>query len=205
MRHDTTSPLQRSKTSLSQSVSGLKVLEPNELYFNYLQETDIILRLFSAHYIHKSSNLLHTAVKKIIITIFDQFCDPHNPITFLPPNPLCSFVPPLSSLPPRRHNTHTSTQSHTHTHVCTQEQVQIDMNTHTFLSGLYSGLSVWHRALWLCIFSVLQSEGGDKGPADYSKARHHSSYMWKEWCGVEGVMMTVGEGLYSNLLCFKPL
>lgn len=62
--------LQRSETSLSLCVSGLKSLRAKWIILQLLlQETDIILRLLSPHYIHKSPNLLHTAVRKIITTI----------------------------------------------------------------------------------------------------------------------------------------
>lgn len=144
---------------------------------------------FSAHYVHKSPNLLHTAVRKIIITIFSSFGYPRNPITFLPPNRLCAFVFPLSPLPPLRHNTHVGE----HAHRC----------SHTLASLVCVGGYQFDTGHCDYVFSVLQSGGGDKGPADHSKARHHSSDVGRE-AVVEGVKVAGGKDLYLILcVCFN--
>lgn len=60
-----------------------------------MDETHILLRLSSAHYIHKSPNLFHTAVTKIIIKISIHSATPTAPLPFFPQIPLTS---PLSCI-----------------------------------------------------------------------------------------------------------
>lgn len=153
-----------------------------------LQETDIILRLFSISLYYKSPNLFHTAVKKIIITIFNSFGDPHNPITFLPPNRLCSFAFPLSFPPPLRHNTHGGKPSSAHTY------------THTYIFwGLCWGLSVWHRALWLCILCAPVRGEEIRGQQTTAKP-DTTPPTWGGSGGVEGVKVSS-----LNLFVSEPL
>lgn len=103
-----------------------------------LLQTHIIHRLFTAHYIHKSPNLLHTAVKKKSLQIWTHSQTPTTPLPFFLQIPSLSFPSLLSSLPPW-HTIHmyksTVLQSHTHTHRkrFTQTGTYTQKQTHTIL------------------------------------------------------------------------
>lgn len=115
MKHDIPT-LQRSK-NLSVSVClWVKSLTAKWIILQLLlHETHIILRLSSPHYIHKSPNLLHTAVKKIIITIETHLATSTTPLPFFLQIPSAAFFPC------RPHSTTSETQ-----HAC----------PHTFVRGV---------------------------------------------------------------------
>ena len=155
-----------------------------------LQKTHIIRGLSSAHYIHKSPNLLHTAVEKII-TISTHSATPSTPLPFF------LQIPSAPSFPPRyplRHPwdtihmykyTVSHTHRHTHTHLYIWKrytQTWTHTRTHSPLVCVWGyQFDTGHCDY---VFSVLQSGGRDKGPVDYSKAKHHSSYRGRErWSG----------------------
>lgn len=126
--------------------------------------------------------------RKLLLQFSTHFGDPHNPITFLPPNRLCSFVSPrfILSTTPETQYTCTSTQSHTHTHPHTHWYTGTGTNrqerTHTPASLVcVGGLSVWHRGTVIMYFLCSSQREEIRGPADYSKARHHSSWMGRDW------------------------
>lgn len=126
-----------------------------------LQETHIILRLFSPHYIHKSPNLLHTAVKKIIITIFRLILRPPQPhYLFFHPNPLCCFFP----LYPLYHPWDTT---HMREYTVTRTYVHINVNTNTLTSWFVLGvISLTQGTLIMYFLCSSEGGGGDKRPAD---------------------------------------
>lgn len=123
--------------------------------------------------------------RKLLLQFSTHFGDPHNPITFLPPNRLCSFVfPPLYPLyhPWDTIHMYEYTVTHTHTHwyagTCTNRQER----RHTPASLVcVGGLSVWHRGTVIMYFLCSSQREEIRGPADYSKARHHSSWMGRDW------------------------
>lgn len=100
MRHDILT-LRRSK-NLSVSVClWVKSLTAKWIILQLLlHETHIILRLSSPHYIHKSPNLFHTAVKKIIITIETHLATSKTPLPFILQIPSTASSP---FYPPRNH------------------------------------------------------------------------------------------------------
>ncbi len=103
-----------------------------------LQETHIILGLFSAHYIHKSPNLLYTAVKKIIITISTHSATPTTPLPFFlqissaPSFPLYPLYHPWDTIHMYKY-TATHTHTHTHTQLYTGAGTHRQEHTHTHL------------------------------------------------------------------------
>lgn len=156
MRHDIP-PLQRSKTPLSLSVSGLKVLEPNELFFNYSCKRHTSSLGSSPLIIFINPPISSIQQWRKLLLQFRLILRPPQPhyLSSSKSRLLLRF-PFILSTTPETQYTCTSTQAHIH--ICTQEKVHTDMNTHrhehthTHFSGLCWGLSVWHRALWLCIF-----------------------------------------------------
>ncbi len=183
MRHDIPPPHQRSKTSLSLPVSGLKVFEPNELFFNYSCKR---------HTSSLGSSLLIIFINPPISSIqqwrklllqFRLILRPPQPhYLSSSKSPLLLPFPFILSTTPETQYTCTSRQSHTH--ICTQEKkkgTHRHEHTHTLTSLVCVGGYQFDTGHCDYVFSVLQSEGGDKGPADYSEARHHSSHMGREW------------------------
>lgn len=140
---------------------------------------------------------------KKIITNLDSFSDPHNPITFLPPNPL-SLLPVSFILPATlTHNSHVQEHSFTIAHTHTQEKVHTDRNIHTETNTHNSGVGGYQFDTGHCdyLFSVLQSGARDKRPADCSKAKHLSSYS----DGEVSVKVVVAKDLYLNRLSFSTV
>lgn len=108
--------------------------------------------------------------RKLLLQFSTHFGDPHNPITFLPPNRLCSFVSPL--LYPLYHPwdtihmyeytvAHTHTPTHTLVHGDRYKQTRT--HAHAGFSGVCWGVISLTQGHCDYVFSVLESEGGDKG------------------------------------------
>lgn len=184
--------LQRSKTFLFLSVSGLKVSEPN----NY---SSITLARDRHH--PWALSLLIMFINPPISSI-QQWGKLllHFQLLRLPPqphylssskSPLClrfPFIPPAA---PETQHTCRRTQQHAHWY------------SHTLASLVCVGGYQFDTGHCDYVFSVLQSGGGDKGPADHSKARHHSSDVGRE-AVVEGVKVAGGKDLYLIFfVCFN--
>lgn len=175
MRHDIPPSRGQKKTFLSLSVSGLKVSKPNELFLNYscMRPTSslgsVLLIIFINPTIFSIQHYYYNLV---------SFSDPHNPITFLSPN---SLLCPLSSLPPRRHNTHV--YSHTSVHRIRH------IHTHSswFLLGGYQ-FDTGHCDY---VFFFCSSQGVEIRDQQTAAKPDSTLPTWGGSSGVKGVKVTV--------------